>query len=88
MTRVRTLLPCAAPPARLKLCAAFLFGLSLALGAAPASAEEQSVEEMICALNPKCAKPFVDQAGSGTHIHVSVLDQDGKNIFACTPHSG
>lgn len=31
------------------------------------------------------AKPFVDQAGSGTHIHVSVLDRDGKNIFACTP---
>ena len=30
------------------------------------------------------AKPFVDQAGSGTHIHVSVLDRDGKNIFACT----
>jgi glutamine synthetase len=31
------------------------------------------------------AKPFVDQAGSGTHVHVSVLDKDGKNIFACTP---
>lgn len=31
------------------------------------------------------AKPFVDQAGSGTHIHVSVLDRDGNNIFACTP---
>ena len=31
------------------------------------------------------AKPFVDQAGSGTHIHVSVLDKDGNNIFACTP---
>lgn len=31
------------------------------------------------------AKPFVDQAGSGTHIHVSVLDDAGKNIFACTP---
>lgn len=30
------------------------------------------------------AKPFVDQAGSGTHIHVSVLDRDGNNIFACT----
>jgi len=29
------------------------------------------------------AKPFADQAGSGTHIHVSVLDQDGRNIFAC-----
>ncbi len=33
------------------------------------------------------AKPFVDQAGSGTHIHVSVLDKDGKNIFACTPET-
>ena len=33
------------------------------------------------------AKPFVDQAGSGTHIHVSVLDKSGKNIFACTPES-
>ena len=31
------------------------------------------------------AKPFVDQAGSGTHIHVSLLDQAGNNIFACTP---
>ncbi|PKM06758.1 MAG: glutamine synthetase [Gammaproteobacteria bacterium HGW-Gammaproteobacteria-4] len=31
------------------------------------------------------AKPFVDQAGSGTHIHVSVLDRDGNNIFACAP---
>jgi glutamine synthetase len=33
------------------------------------------------------AKPFVDQAGSGTHVHVSVLDQDGNNIFACTPEA-
>ncbi len=31
------------------------------------------------------AKPFVDQAGSGTHIHVSVLDQAGRNIFSGTP---
>jgi glutamine synthetase len=31
------------------------------------------------------AKPFVDQAGSGMHVHVSVLDQDGNNIFACPP---
>ncbi|WP_374605185.1 glutamine synthetase family protein [Arenimonas sp.] len=31
------------------------------------------------------AKPFADQAGSGAHIHVSLLDRDGKNIFACTP---
>jgi len=33
------------------------------------------------------AKPFVDQAGSGTHVHVSVLDKDGNNIFACTPEA-
>lgn len=31
------------------------------------------------------AKPLVDQAGSGLHIHASVLDRDGRNIFACTP---
>ncbi len=29
------------------------------------------------------AKPFVEQSGSGTHIHVSLLDRDGNNIFAC-----
>ncbi len=33
------------------------------------------------------AKPFVDQAGNGLHIHVSVLDRDGHNIFAGTPQS-
>jgi glutamine synthetase len=31
------------------------------------------------------AKPLVDQAGSGLHIHASVLDKNGDNIFACTP---
>lgn len=31
------------------------------------------------------AKPFVDQAGSGTHIHVSLLDDAGNNLLACTP---
>ncbi len=30
------------------------------------------------------AKPLVEQAGSGLHIHVSVLDRDGRNIFACS----
>ena len=29
------------------------------------------------------AKPLVDQAGSGLHIHASVLDANGDNIFAC-----
>jgi len=27
-------------------------------------------------------KPFLDSAGSGMHVHVSVLDADGHNIFA------
>ncbi|MEO1853076.1 glutamine synthetase family protein [Chromohalobacter sp.] len=27
------------------------------------------------------AKPYTDQAGSGMHLHVSVLDEDGNNIF-------
>lgn len=30
------------------------------------------------------AKPFVDQAGSGLHVHVSLLDADGRNVFAST----
>lgn len=28
------------------------------------------------------AKPFADQAGSGMHMHVSVQDADGRNLFA------
>ncbi len=28
------------------------------------------------------AKPLVDQAGNGLHVHVSVLDRDGHNLFA------
>ncbi len=28
------------------------------------------------------AKPLADQAGSGLHVHVSVLDAEGRNIFA------
>lgn len=28
------------------------------------------------------AKPMADQPGSGLHVHLSVLDQDGTNIFA------
>lgn len=33
------------------------------------------------------AKPFVDQAGSGTHIHVSLLDEAGRNIFSGSPEA-
>lgn len=28
------------------------------------------------------AKPFMETAGSGLHIHISVLDEEGNNIFA------
>ncbi len=27
------------------------------------------------------SKPFLEQSGSGMHIHVSLLDQDGRNVF-------
>lgn len=33
------------------------------------------------------AKPLAEQAGSGLHVHVSVLDSEGRNIFACDPDS-
>jgi glutamine synthetase len=33
------------------------------------------------------AKPFADQAGSGMHIHASVLDAAGRNIFASSPEA-
>jgi len=29
------------------------------------------------------AKPYRDMAGSGLHIHVSLLDSAGRNVFAC-----
>jgi len=38
-----------------------LCGLSLSLGMVTASAEELSVDEMACALDPQCSKPFVDR---------------------------
>lgn len=34
------------------------------------------------------AKPYRDRTGSGLHIHVSVLDRDGRNIFAGTDETG
>jgi len=29
------------------------------------------------------AKPYRDMAGSGLHVHVSLLDREGRNVFAC-----
>ncbi|QJE73190.1 glutamine synthetase [Aerophototrophica crusticola] len=34
------------------------------------------------------AKPYTDQASSGMHIHMSVLDKDGRNIFAAEDPEG
>jgi glutamine synthetase len=33
------------------------------------------------------AKPFAGQAGSGLHLHLSLLDRDGRNVFAGTPQA-
>ncbi len=34
------------------------------------------------------AKPFANTAGSGLHIHVSLLDEDGNNVFAGESEDG
>ena len=34
------------------------------------------------------AKPFADISGSGLHIHVSLLDDDGNNVFAGSSKDG
>jgi outer membrane protein OmpA-like peptidoglycan-associated protein len=49
-----------------------LCSLSLLLSVATASAEELSHEEMICALNPQCATPFVDRRLRGVTSIASV----------------
>jgi glutamine synthetase len=33
-------------------------------------------------------KPYPQHSGNGMHIHVSVLDKDGNNIFACEKNPG
>ncbi|MCP4330858.1 MAG: glutamine synthetase [Alphaproteobacteria bacterium] len=33
------------------------------------------------------AKPFAEDVGSGLHVHVSLLDRDGRNVFAGDPLS-
>jgi outer membrane protein OmpA-like peptidoglycan-associated protein len=49
-----------------------LCGLSLGLGMATASAEELSVDEMACALDPQCTRPFVDRRLRGVTATPSV----------------
>jgi outer membrane protein OmpA-like peptidoglycan-associated protein len=47
-------------------------GLSMGLGMATASAEELSVDEMACALDPQCKTPFVDRRLRGVSATPSV----------------
>ncbi len=34
------------------------------------------------------AKPYAEQSGSGMHVHISLADQAGKNVFAADDPSG
>jgi len=34
------------------------------------------------------AKPYLDRVGNGLHIHLSILDRDGRNIFAGSDETG
>src|SRR5260370_5507988 len=69
--RTSFLTSAAAAPAQPKSSAAvkyaylLLCGLSLALGAPTASAEELSHDEMVCALDPQCAMPVVNRRMRG-----------------------
>jgi outer membrane protein OmpA-like peptidoglycan-associated protein len=49
-----------------------LCGLALGLGMATATAEELSVDEMACALDPQCKAPFVDRRLRGVTATPSV----------------
>jgi len=64
----------AAPQSHIARKCAYLLlcSLSLALGMATASAEELSVDEMACALDPQCAVPFVDRRLRGVTATPSV----------------
>ncbi len=56
-----------------RTCAYLLLcGLSLDLGMATARTEELSVDEMACALDPQCTKPFVDRRLRGVTATPSV----------------
>jgi outer membrane protein OmpA-like peptidoglycan-associated protein len=72
-TLLTTAAPAAPKPHIARKYAYLLFcGLSLALGMAMASAEELSVDEMACALDPQCTMPFVDRRLRGVTTTPSV----------------
>ena len=59
----------ATPHVALRYAALLFCGLALAFSAAPAWAEEPTVDEMVCALNPQCKTPVVDRR---THANTAV----------------
>jgi outer membrane protein OmpA-like peptidoglycan-associated protein len=60
------------PAATRRWAYAVLCGLSLAVSMTPASAEELTVDEMACALDPQCTMPFVDRRLRGVTSTPSV----------------
>jgi outer membrane protein OmpA-like peptidoglycan-associated protein len=68
-----TIAPAASTPhVALKYAALLFCGLALASTATPASAEEPTVDEMVCALNPQCKTPVVDRRLRGTNANTAV----------------
>ena len=66
LRKIKLTAAAATPAAReshlaVKYASLLLCGVTLALSVAPASAEEPTVDEMVCAFNPQCKKPFVDR---------------------------
>src|SRR6516162_6031455 len=64
-----------APPARfaMKYLSLLFLGLPLLLSAAPAWAEDPSLEEMVCALNPQCAAPVAGHRMRGISVSPTVV---------------
>ena len=55
-------------------CLSLLFlGLPLLLSPAPAWAEDPSLEEMVCALNPQCAAPAAGHRMRGISVSPTVV---------------
>ena len=71
-------------PAAFKYAYLLFCVLSLALGAAPASAEELSHDEMVCTLDPQCAMPVINRRSRGITTTASVRDiseRDGRGYY-------
>ena len=57
----------------MKYLSLLFLGLPLLLSAAPACAEDPSLEEMVCALNPQCAAPVAGHRMRGISVSPTVV---------------